>query len=1249
MGQGVRRCRATRRARLLAALLAATALSSVQSGRAQVVYTDGDVVGTTLTLTAPTSLFIDTGLATQSGLIDESGGAFGIVKSGGGTLVLANPANSYSGGTTINLGAISVAADGYLGDAGGALAFGGGTLIATGSFTSGRAITLDAGGGTIDTGGNALFLSGDIGGSGGLTKRGGGELVLTGASATYTGVTRIEQGLLTAGSFFSTSAASVHDIGAGATLRVLDNVIAEIGLISGSGTLELQGQSALWSGNIAGTAVFSGIIDGASGTASLQHLGAGTQILTGLGSALGGSLAVCGCGGAPLILRGGSLFVAGDIQLVQSGRLTVDRGGALTQSPGRSFVLQGHFSVDGAGTQATIGGVLTQPGVAVSLAVTNGAVLTSGGVSLEGASSSGSPGSATAGVAGAGSRWTIGGGGLSIGLGGDGTASVSVSSGGALVVSQIAIASNGTLRIGQGGLGGTVTGVGDSPPTILNNGAIVADFTDVVTLAANIEADSPDHAGTLTKRGAGTLILTGTNSYTGNTTLEGGVLSVASDASLGAASSGLTFNGGTLQVTGTSFSQTGRWISFGAGGAGFDIVEANHVFTVPGFPTSGPGGISKAGAGTLVLTTANFYSGPTLITGGTLRAGAPSALSSMSAFTVNAGATLDLGGFSQGIGGLSGAGTVLIGKGSLTIRGASTTFAGALSGTGSLFVINDGLTLTGVSDFTGATNVVGNFARLVVNGSLAGSVVNVNGGTLGGSGTVGGINAVSGTVAPGNSIGTLSVAGNVTFRPGSTYRVEANAAGQADRITATGTALLTGGLVQVLAEQGDYALSTRYVILTAQGGVGGTFSSLTSNLAFLTPRLTYEPNNVVLTLARNDVAFAAPPGIVAPAATQFVAITRNQTGVGRVAETLGAGNRVHDALISSTIAEARAGFDALSGEAHAQGVSVTIETSRLVREAVLSRLRAPFETSASRGSVQGAFSADLPGRKGGVALSAPRIETSRVTLLGEAVGAAGRRRSDGNADALERRGGGMLAGVELESNGVSPWRIGALAGFTRHHLDLDARRSRGTQDAVHAALYGGAKLGAFALRAGAAYAWNETGLTRQVLLRGLSDVLRHDGQGSTLQGFAEIGYELRAGAVAFEPFAQIAWVHVRSEAGTEQGGAAALRVSGSSRNLGFATLGLRAEAQIAGLPLFARGMLGWRHAFGETTPSAQLAFASGGAFRVYAAPLARDALVAEAGLSWRVSGTTSLGVAYSAALGDGQRDHALTGRLDVRF
>ncbi|MCH3819792.1 autotransporter outer membrane beta-barrel domain-containing protein, partial [Campylobacter jejuni] len=75
-------------------------------------------------------------------------------------------------------------------------------------------------------------------------------------------------------------------------------------------------------------------------------------------------------------------------------------------------------------------------------------------------------------------------------------------------------------------------------------------------------------------------------------------------------------------------------------------------------------------------------------------------------------------------------------------------------------------------------------------------------GRLQGNGSVGDT-AVSGTVAPGNSIGTLNVAGNLVFNPGSTYEAEVDAAGRSDRIIASGAATINGGAVQVVAGAGN--------------------------------------------------------------------------------------------------------------------------------------------------------------------------------------------------------------------------------------------------------------------------------------------------------------------------------------------------------------------------------------------------------------------------------------------------------------
>ena len=95
------------------------------------------------------------------------------------------------------------------------------------------------------------------------------------------------------------------------------------------------------------------------------------------------------------------------------------------------------------------------------------------------------------------------------------------------------IAASSTLNLGLGGLAGAI-----NTPAIANDGQIVANFTDTLTLAAAISG-----TGTLSKAGPGTLTLTGNSSYTGATTVNGGTLSVNGSI----ASSALTVNaGGTI-------------------------------------------------------------------------------------------------------------------------------------------------------------------------------------------------------------------------------------------------------------------------------------------------------------------------------------------------------------------------------------------------------------------------------------------------------------------------------------------------------------------------------------------------------------------------------------------------------------------------------------------------------------------------------------------------------------------------------
>lgn len=216
------------------------------------------------------------------------------------------------------------------------------------------------------------------------------------------------------------------------------------------------------------------------------------------------------------------------------------------------------------------------------------------------------------------------------------------------------------------------------------------------------------------------------------------------------------------------------------------------------------------------------------------------------------------------MGSIEGSGTIYLGSTNLEVGGnnLSTTYAGVLrdggSGEGdggSLTKVGTGtLVLTGASTYTGATLVAGGV--LDVEGSLNGtSAVTVQTGTvLMGAGTIG-TSTVSidggGTLAPGNgSAGTvLTIAGSLAFASGAFYLVQVNPSVAAST-TVTGTADLGGATVQAVFAPGSYVSKT-YTILSAAGGVSGTFASSIVNTGLpsnVHSSLSYDSNNVYLNL-----------------------------------------------------------------------------------------------------------------------------------------------------------------------------------------------------------------------------------------------------------------------------------------------------------------------------------------------------------------------------------------------------------------
>ena len=214
------------------------------------------------------------------------------------------------------------------------------------------------------------------------------------------------------------------------------------------------------------------------------------------------------------------------------------------------------------------------------------------------------------------------------------------------------------------------------------------------------------------------------------------------------------------------------------------------------------------------------------------------------------------------------------------------------------------------------------------------------------------------------------------------------------------------------------------------------------------------------------------------------------------------------------------------------------------------------------------------------------------------------------------------------------------------------RRSSGSSDNYHLGLYGGTSWGDLAFRSGAAYSWHDVTTHRSVAFPGFGDSLRANYNAGTAQVFGELGYGIEAGAARFEPFANLAYVSVPTDGFTERGSAAALSSQGMTTDATFTTLGLRASTafDMGGGTLTAKGMIGWRHAFGDVAPLSTMRFAGAGdAFTIGGVPIARDAAVIEAGLDYAITPSATLGVTYGGQFGSGVTDQSVKANFNVRF
>jgi outer membrane autotransporter protein len=478
------------------------------------------------------------------------------------------------------------------------------------------------------------------------------------------------------------------------------------------------------------------------------------------------------------------------------------------------------------------------------------------------------------------------------------------------------------------------------------------------------------------------------------------------------------------------------------------------------------GQLVKNGAGILALSGNNTYSGATTINAGTLQANGGNAIGDNSAVTVAGGATLALGSV-ETIGSLAGGGNVLL-NGHVLRTGndnTSTTFAGSIDGIGALVKIGTGtLRLSGTSTSAGFISV--SEGTLDAAGTMPMEVSAQAAGTLIGTGTVGGIDNL-GRVAPGNSVGTLSVTGNYTQAPGGTLDIEIKPDGSGNDLLAVGgTATLAGkltaqgenGALLTPAAGGTAASPKLYTILTAGGGVSGTFGTTPGPLGAFTFNTIYNPNNVQLGVTYAGFSAIQAPGVI-PGTGTTNQITKAQylDRAPIVSGNFSSGNSDFDRILleiaNETPDQLASTYNAIIAEPYAAFATVLLNQNDFYANNVMDRAQAC--SLRGRATLGGAFAPqdDSANGKRGVSSCDPAAGQRRYGGWVDATWVRGSIDGDNGLSGYNYQMAGLILGADTSvSSNVA---VGVAGGFGKPKLyDYDLAKAEVEGDSYFLSAYG---------------------------------------------------------------------------------------------------------------------------------------------------------------------------------------------------
>lgn len=1086
---------------------------------------DLDIQGGTLAVASVNSLGTGTIRTSSGGVVlqienaanevlgNDVIGGIALVKNGVGELTLTG-VNTYTGGTTINAGAIRVDDFARLGsgqviaNAGASLILdynGAGQLLQTTTFLQGDGSFIKEGTGDV-----VLDLA--SGYTGGTIIR-EGRLGLNNGSALGTGDVQIDAGAelgiggvilsnnLTGSGLVRKTANNMAEIygnntGFTGTIRVEDGTLFAVsGDALGAGTLQIDSGTLVQLSNPADTVLNADL----AGGGAFDKSGVGRTVLAGDGSQFTGSISILG---GAVQIEGSQNIGTASVLISSNGTLQLDTAGStqLTNviSGGGNVVKTGTGTVFMTGANTYAGGTDIQQG---AIRVADVSVLGTGPITVQ------------LGAA------------LDLSIAGAQSLNQNITGAGILRKSaggDLTLLSNG-LTGGVDIVGGrvivnTVAALGGGNVTTAADTQLVFDNSTTEVSNALISG-----AGSLTKDGTGLLVMNNANSFSGGTVINSGRLGLNNGMGLGTGDV-IIMQNAILGIGGVSFANN-------VSGAGQIIKTANNIAVMTGTNThSGgtdiqQGGIivnspAALGTGAVALSGANTtltvdYSGATNVAlnnqisgvGTLIKEGSGTVVMNAPGNSYSGGTLIGAGRLGLNYGDSLGTGLVQINAGASLGLG-DISYANNTSGAGQIIKTSAGVTtLTGANTHTGGIDIQAGILDVSGNAALGTGTVTIGGGAnlrytnasastfsngLSGAGTFNKLGAGQLTFANNFTLGALSLqSGRTRMNVVGTTNVFVNSGATLDgtgriigNLTNSGGTIAPGNSIGTLTVQGNYTHNANSVLEIEFDGAGNIdLLDVTGNA----------------TLNGGTLRFVSIGGAEGSGGT-FLRTGGTLTGTFATVETVGA------QLPLAVIYETNRAFMAPS--------VLTARPSTFNAQSMAAADTAlGFIDSMGVGDV----------RHG---------EGNRIWLNG--FGAWGKRSASGTTLAYDHDTRGMSGGINFDAGNALTF--GAALGWAKGDITLGSNGGGGDQSSILGSVNARYSGTGFTLGGGLLYGKVDQDTLRNVSFNGFSASVDGSTDSKVFGGFAELGLPLGSTAGwAFSANARGSYIQQKQDAYTESG------------------------------------------------------------------------------------------------------------------